>query len=137
MVYQHSQLKFIVCPQATHYDSPQKPLYKILILAFTIIWLSIPIIFIMFMHDITIRLAHVDQTMTQTHHAPTSFIFHLSSRCKLSSIATSVLSLKTISSFSHSDFSLSIRIIFQHSLSEQLLTSFILVAIGLPLFLLL
>ena len=36
-----------------------------------------------------------------------------------SGIATSVLTLKQNPPFSHNDFSLSIRITFQHSLSEQ------------------
>ena len=39
--------------------------------------------------------------------------------------------------FSHNDFSLSIRINFQHSLSKQIHNSFIYIVIGLPLFLLL
>ena len=56
MLYQHPQLKFVVCPQATHYDSLQKSLYNsIHVLAFAIIWLSIPICPIMFIHVITIK----------------------------------------------------------------------------------
>ena len=50
------------------------------------------------------------------------------------SIATSVLTSKQHPHFSHNDFSLSIRITFEHSLSEQIHNSFIHIAISLPLF---
>ena len=63
---------------------------------------------------------------TQTHHAPTPLLFYLSSRCQLSSIATSVLSSKRISSFSHSDFSLSIRSIFSTLTLRTILPSLVL-----------
>ena len=119
MIHEHPQFKLIVCPQVIHYDSQQNLLYKIvLILAFTNIWLSIPIVFIMFMHAITIRIAHVDHTMTETHNTPTPILFDPSLRYQFFGIATSGLTSKQHPHFSHNDLSLSIRITFQLSLSE-------------------
>ena len=42
------------------------------------------------------KLIHVDQTMTQTHHAPTPLLFYLSPRYQLSNIETSALTSKDI-----------------------------------------
>ena len=50
------------------------------------------------------KLTHVDQTMTQTHHAPMPLLFCLSPMYQLSDIATSSLTSKKNPSFSHNDF---------------------------------
>ena len=65
--------------------------------------------------------------------------WHLSSSisyqgANISGIATSILTSKQNPHFLHNDLSLSIRITFQHSLSEQIHNSFIHIAISLPLF---
>ena len=113
-----------------------KSLYNsIHVLAFTIMWLSIPISLIMFMHIITIRLGLCGIRpwhKFSTHWHLSSSISHRGAN--ISGIATSVLTSKQHPHFSHNNFSLSIRITFQHSLSEQIHNSFIHIAIILPLF---
>ena len=98
-----------------------KSLYNcIYVLAFAIIWLSIPISLIMFMYVVTIRLELCgirpwNKLTTQWHLS-----YSISHRgANISGIATSVLTSKQNTRFSHNDFSLSITITFQHSLSEK------------------
>ena len=136
MVHQHPQLQFVVCSQGDALWLTTKSSYQsIHILAFVIIWLSLPIILIMFMHVITIRLELCGirpwHRLT-THWHLSSLIFHRGAN--ISGVGTSVLTSKQHPHFSHNDFSLSIRITFQHSLLEQIHNSFIHIAISLPLF---
>ena len=59
-----------------------------------------------------------NQTMTQTHHALTPILFNRGAN--IFGNATSVLTSKQNPHFSHNDFSLTIRINFQHSLLEKI-----------------
>ena len=113
-----------------------KSLYKsIHILAFAIIWLSITISLIIFMHVITIRLElwgiRPWHRLTMHWHLSSS-ISHQSAN--ISGIATSVLYSKQHPHFSHNDLSLSINITFQHSLSKQIRNLFIYISTSFPLF---
>ena len=116
----------------THYKSLYNSIH---ILAFAIIWLSIPINLIMFMHVMTIRLEL--REIRPWHRLTTHW--HLSSSIShrgtnISGIATNVFNSKQHRHFSHNDFSLSVRITFQHSLSQKIHNPFIHISISLPLF---
>ena len=137
MVRQHPQLKFVVCPQVTHYDSTLHFLHKYPLLSFRNHMAINPNLFIVFVHIFSLRLyklSHVDQTLTYTQYPPTPLFFFLSPRYKLSDIATSALTSKDIHLFHTLILTLSIRIIIKHSCSNQIPTQLVLVNIGLPLF---
>ena len=63
-----------------------------------------------------------NHTMTQTHHALTPILSISHRGANIFGIETIVLTSKQNPHFSHNDFSLSIRITFQHSLLEQIPT---------------
>ena len=105
------------------------------VLSFVIIWLSILISVIMFMHVITIMIELYEikpwHKLTTHCHLYSSIFYR---GANIFDIATSVLTSKQHPHFSHNDFSSSITITFQHSLLKQIHNSFIHISISLPLF---
>ena len=130
MVYQHPQLKFVVCPQAMHYD-PLQNLCTIVSMFFLSQYLAIN-------PDQSVITIRLELCGIRPWHRLTThwhLFFSISHRgSNIFVIATSVLTSKQHPHFSPNDFSLNIRITFQHSISEQIHNSFIHIAIRLPLF---
>ena len=121
MVYQHPQLKFVVGPQEMHYDSLHNlctivsmfyPLqsfgYQSRLISSNLCMLSLlGLNYVGSEHD-------TDSPCTNTY--PLQFLTEV----LIFPVLQLVSSLQNkILIFSHNDFSLSIRITFQHSLSEQ------------------
>ena len=135
MVYQHPQLKFVVCRQVTHYDSIQK-FYTIVSMFYpsqSFDYQSRSISSYLCMISLLglnyVKSDH-DIVSPRTNTYPLQFLTEV----LIFLVLQLVSSLQNKLLIFHTDFSLSIRINFQHSLSEQIHNSFIHIAISLPLF---
>ena len=123
MVYQHPQLKIVVCPQSTHYDSIHN-LYTIVSMFYSLQSFGYQSRLI---SSYPCMLSLLGLNYVEPDHdtdSPSTNIYPLQFLTEVLTfpVLQLVSSLQKNPHFSHNDFSLSIRITFQHSLSERIHT---------------